>query len=344
MIKIKLNLFWLLIIFSIFFVPDICYADIDMVFPLLSSPLFVIVAFMGIWIIEALVINKRLTGTPQTAFFTSLIANLITSSLGFFVLFLDKVLLKKWIILSNFGVALIFFFLASVIIEAFVLYLRYRQENRNKIFTTSFLMNLIPYLFFIFFSLGDLGFIGGLITFAIVIPFFFLKSFKLLSAGKKISKSTRIKIIVLILILTLIVYGLIFMGLLEKRPPRGRDSRIVSAIIEVERVMVYVYENDGNYDNFNCYYSSHPNSMNQLCTEVANNHPTKGTNPVIAISPASNSTATCIYSLLNAKSEGNYWYCADSTGYAGFCDGPENDPATTCRTDGTSAYCPLGCD
>ena len=338
----KKNLiFPLLIIFFIFFIPQISYENnISEFFLLLGLPLFVIVAFMGVWIIEALVINKRLTGTPQTAFFTSLIANLITGLLGFFIFFLDKILLKEYIIFRNFEVALIFFFLASVIIEAFVLYFRYRQENRTKIFTTSFLMNIIPYLFLIVFFIGDIGVICGLIIFAMVIPFFFLESFQLLSVGKKISKSTRIKIIVLILILILVVYGFIFIGLLEKRPHQASDSRIVSAIIQAKTVMVYVYGSDNNYDNFNC---SNPN-MSGLCREVVTGQLKKGINPIIAISPASNSTSVCIYSLLSGKGNQSYWYCADSTGYAGFCDGPENDPATTCRIDGTSAYCPPGCD
>ena len=332
----------LLIIFSIFFISQISYENnIDDFFSLLSLPFFVIVTFMGVWIMEALVINKRLAGTPQTAFFTSLIANLITNSLGFFVFFLDKILVKKWIIFGNFELVLIFFFLISVIIEAFILYFRYRQEGRNKIFITSFLMNIISYSFLIVFFIGDLGVIIGGIIFAIVIPFFFLKSFELLSAGKKISNSTRRKIRVLILILTLVLYSFAFIKLSEeKRPHPGRDTRIIAAISQARTVMNYVYSDNGSFDNFNC--SNH--DMVILCQEIRAHYPAKENNLVIAIWPASNSTAACIYSLLNAKSEGDYWYCADSTGYAGFCDGPENDPAITCRTDGTSAYCPPGCD
>ena len=147
----KFLIFLLLIIFFLFLIPQISYENnINKFFWLLNLPLFVIIAFMGVWIIEALVINKRLTGTPQTAFLTSLIANLITILLGFFVFSFDKILLKLTIY-DNYEVVVIFFFLASVIIEAFVLHLIYRQENRTKIFTTSFLMNLIAYSFFIIF-------------------------------------------------------------------------------------------------------------------------------------------------------------------------------------------------
>lgn len=119
---------------------------------------------------------------------------------------------------------------------------------------------------------------------------------------------------------------------------KGRDSRIISCIAQARTVMHQVYLADNNYDNF--IYSNH--DIDLLCREIADNyfvkHPTGEVNPVIAILPASASTDACIYSLLNAKE--NYWYCADSAGHAGFYNGLENNPAITCRIDGTSAYCP----
>jgi len=113
---------------------------------------------------------------------------------------------------------------------------------------------------------------------------------------------------------------------------KAHDSRIVSSISQARTVMTYIYGNDGNYDAFDCSYSD----MVKLCGEVADNNPVKGTNPTIAKDTASNSTAACIYSALNAKA--NYWYCADSTGVAGFTT---TDPGGTgyC-VDGTSAVCP----
>lgn len=112
---------------------------------------------------------------------------------------------------------------------------------------------------------------------------------------------------------------------------KAKDSRIVSAISQARTVMVYTYGNDGNYDNYSCSLSD----MTALCTEVANNHPTKGTEPTIAIYPSSDSTAACIYSLLNAKT--NYWYCADSTGVAGFTT---TDPGPTCGGGSNNGTCP----
>ena len=107
---------------------------------------------------------------------------------------------------------------------------------------------------------------------------------------------------------------------------KAKDSRIVSAISQARTVMVYSYGNDGDYDNYDCSLSD----MVVLCAEIGNNHPTDGTNPTIAINPSSDSTTACIYSLLNSKT--NYWYCADSTGVAGY----------TTADPGGSGFCVSG--
>jgi len=106
---------------------------------------------------------------------------------------------------------------------------------------------------------------------------------------------------------------------------KARDSRVVSAISQIRTVMTYINANDGDYDAFACAYSD----MAKLCDEVKNNNP-GGTNPTIAKDASSNSTAACVYSALNAKA--NYWYCADSTGVAGF----------TTTNPGGSGYCVTG--
>lgn len=112
---------------------------------------------------------------------------------------------------------------------------------------------------------------------------------------------------------------------------KAKDSRIISAISQARTVMVYSYGNDGNYDNYDCTLSD----MVVLCDEVENNHPADGTEPTIAISPASDSTAACIYSLLNAKE--SYWYCADSTGVAGYTS---TDPGPNCGGASNDGTCP----
>ncbi len=114
---------------------------------------------------------------------------------------------------------------------------------------------------------------------------------------------------------------------------KAKDSRIVAAIGQARTVMTYVNANDGDFDAFSCTHGD----MTALCADAADNHPTKGTNPTIAISPATNSTAACIYSLLNAKSD--YWYCGDSTGKADFLSGAANNPGPTCGGASNNGTC-----
>ncbi len=107
---------------------------------------------------------------------------------------------------------------------------------------------------------------------------------------------------------------------------KAKDSRVVSAIAQARTVMSYVYGNDGSYTNFSCSNSD----MEKICEEIKNND-NGGTNPTIQKS----SSAACIYAKLNAKN--NYWYCADSTGVAGFTT---TNPGGTNYCNGTTFVCP----
>ena len=129
---------------------------------------------------------------------------------------------------------------------------------------------------------------------------------------------------------------------------KAKDSRVVSAISQGRTVMVYINGNDNNYDALpgactagSAYY----NDMKPLCDEVANkNAPstcgTGGTTQCtlqLISNAASGSSAGCLYSKLNAKAD--YWYCADSSGRAGFVSGTDPGGATYC-VQGASAVCP----
>ena len=119
---------------------------------------------------------------------------------------------------------------------------------------------------------------------------------------------------------------------------KAKDSRIVSAISQARTVMVYVSGNTGSYANFLCTHTE----MISLCQEIDTNHGADdGLEPKIAscltCGPQSG-PAACIYSPLNAKAE--YWYCADSTGVAGFVSTAANDPGGAAYCTGALAKCP----
>jgi len=120
----------------------------------------------------------------------------------------------------------------------------------------------------------------------------------------------------------------------EKGPPssgsggRARDSRIVSAISQGRTVMTYVAANDGTHDNFTCQQQD----MAMLCEEISNNNGW----PVIAHDLPLNSQGACLYSPLTSRD--NYWYCADSTGRAGYTS--INPDSQEYCWDSSSAVCP----
>jgi len=113
---------------------------------------------------------------------------------------------------------------------------------------------------------------------------------------------------------------------------KAKDSRVISAIGQARTVMTYIGANEGTYESFS---GIHPD-MDTLWAEITNNG--VGT-PMIQA--GTEPQGACIYAQLNAKD--NYWYCADSLGYAGYCSESKNDPSVTCRADKTSAYCPSSC-
>jgi len=130
---------------------------------------------------------------------------------------------------------------------------------------------------------------------------------------------------------------------------RARDSRIVSAIGQGRTVMVYINGNDDHYDELPgaCTVGSpYYEDMSPLCAEVAANAPsTCGVTGDVQCTLQLISSAAfgaeaddgCIYAKLNSKA--NYWYCADSTGKAGFVSGTDPGGAGYC-VQGASAVCP----
>lgn len=109
---------------------------------------------------------------------------------------------------------------------------------------------------------------------------------------------------------------------------RAKDARIVSALAQSRTMMVFINANEGSYDNFSCQQID----TGALCEDVIKS----GGEMKIAKDKKLDSGAACIYSKLTQKE--NYWYCADSTGKAGYTS---IDPGQQGHClDGKSAVCP----
>ncbi|MEK7104248.1 MAG: type II secretion system protein [Patescibacteria group bacterium] len=113
---------------------------------------------------------------------------------------------------------------------------------------------------------------------------------------------------------------------------KAQDARIVAAISQARTVMTYVYSNDGNYLAFS--ETTPSEDMVALNAEIVAKSP--ATWHVYKITTTG--AAACMYAKLNAKAD--YYYCADSTGKAGFYTGTAIEGTGNCNV--TTAACPAG--
>jgi len=109
-----------------------------------------------------------------------------------------------------------------------------------------------------------------------------------------------------------------------------KNTQILGVLSEARNVMTYFKIHESNYDNFTCKYEG----IKQLCEVI---HRRTGKELIITHDAINNSQSTCIYSSL-IYGEKNYWYCADSKGYAGYSS--MNPGTNGYCVDGKSATCP----
>jgi len=119
---------------------------------------------------------------------------------------------------------------------------------------------------------------------------------------------------------------------------KARDSRIITAISQIRTIMNQAYIADNNYNNFDL--DNEDISRFDLVNQVIKDGGSLIFSNGSSTHNSNNIDKTCIYSNLTSN---HRWYCADSSGYAGFCEGVENDPAPLCRFVSLENQCPPGC-
>ncbi len=108
---------------------------------------------------------------------------------------------------------------------------------------------------------------------------------------------------------------------------KAKDSRTITALVQARKLMVQAFVTDRNYANFS---TTTPVEMPQITPEVLKN---SGFN--LFVTKKANNLGVCMYVVLTVKP--NYWYCADSTGKAGYTT---TYPATVNFCTVTNAVCP----
>jgi hypothetical protein len=308
-------------------IPQICRANLVVGFLSYNIPLMIIVAFMGIWIIEALVIKNRLTGTPQKALFIALVVNIITVAFSFFIGILVKTSLDRFSELFLLFLLFLLSFFASILIEGIILYHFYPQEKRIKVYGVSSLMNLQSYLFLVILFISDMFIIGSIFLTALLVPYFFLNSFKLLTARKEISKSTQKKVIILIILLSLIVFGVICKGAIKGIEHKSERSRVLARDARRQFDMHQLYESQKKYyldhgkyfvvpgciSGINCY----PNAINNYLFSTPKDPLNKEPYVYKGINNEKDNQKFCYYAKLERKQDNCLFYVASHQGV--FC-------------------------
>ena len=320
--SLYLSLSILLLGLFLFFIPQVSRADMSVGFLSHNPPLLIIIIFMGVWIIETLTIKERLKGSPQKALFTGLIVNLVTTLLGFLIALSIKSSIIEDILPYEYIISIPIFFLGSIIIETIILHFYYREDNWTRKVSTSFLMNIKSYLFLLIFLFLDLMVIGAFLV-ILIVPYFFLKSFELLSAGKEVSKFHRKVAIPLIIVLSLVLCGLIFFGVMKRMEKysvrnRARDARIVADVQQIRSSAELILYDDPTtgYTNL-CdgnggLNTKHINYGKQL--ETLKNDLLTMMLPEGNIACYSNTSTYCVSASLRYGDRG--YYCVDSSGFA----------------------------
>lgn len=215
------------------FAPLLCKANGTIGFLIHKPKLFVVLLFFGVWIIEALVIKKRLGGSPAKAILSSFAVNLVTTLLGVAIVFID-VFSNKIEEFLGVGVFpnpiyyLIFIILIpllfSIFIELLLFFLFYRQQGIRELFHTTAIMNAQSYLLLLLFVFLE---ILPFATFALVvflIPWCLLNFFQLIIENKSVSSKTKKLIYVLIIAISIILSYIIFQGVVKDMDNSGRWS------------------------------------------------------------------------------------------------------------------------
>ncbi|MDD5433438.1 MAG: type II secretion system protein, partial [Candidatus Pacebacteria bacterium] len=134
--------------------------------------------------------------------------------------------------------------------------------------------------------------------------------------GLALSKAKGFTLIELLVVIAIIgILASIVLVSFPTATKKARDSRIVSAVAQARKAMFMVFATQNNFSGFSIVSPWVPAEMQAIVGEVSAN----GGTLMAAIKTDNN--ALCVYSGLNDSKSGttfNKWYCADSSGRAGF--------------------------
>jgi len=149
---------------------------------------------------------------------------------------------------------------------------------------------------------------------------------------KNIGGFTLIELLVVIAIIGILAS--IVLVSFPSAAKKANDSRIVGAMAQARKVMIMSYLEYNSYASFS---ASEPPEMVPIVAEI-----TAKSGAFTYVKKASPvNSAMCMYATLSQKGADAYYYCADSTGKAGFFTGTAAQlTATGANCNTANAVCP----
>ena len=298
-------------------------ADLSVGFFLINQPvLFFPVLFFGVWIIEALVLRKKLGGSPEKILFASFVVNLITTLLGALVLISGAVIFFFDIfylllpelygsIIASVALIVTLFFL-SAIIETPLLLFFYREKSWKEVFKTSIWMNVKSYLFVVVFLILDSSMLSFLLV-VVLIPWCLIEFFNILSKNEKLSKNKKILLVALLasIIIAVVIFEVTTWP--DSRRSYVRDAKRRSDLRQIHLAMEMYYDEHQKYPQSEVMPAAIDDYLNPVPQD-----PTGG--PYHWISNTSDSQKYCVWVHLD---RGNY-FIASHEGIRQLDHSPDN--------------------
>lgn len=231
-------------------IPSVARADLWGGFLINYPPVFFVLIFFGIWIIEAVYIFKKLQGNSRKALLVSFLANIFTTGLGVIIASVlgknDDAYIFNYLIPS---------FIISVAIEFLFLKFVYKDESIKKLFGVNFSMNLISYTFIVVYVIAEFSLILLPVALLFIPIYFSIKfvnlMFPAISAGSWKSNLLKISLFIFLIFCAWIFLRLGGDNYLSSKnrigSSRARDARRVADLRQVQNGLELYFSKNNQY-------------------------------------------------------------------------------------------------
>lgn len=236
--------------------PSIVRADMMVGFFWGFPVFFGILAFLGVWIIEAILINKSFEENHRRGFLVAFLINFVSSSVGVLSIIIYST--NFWFLKSE-GIFILF--LMTTLIEGVVLWFFYKEKKISEILKIDLKINILSYIFLIVFAFSDFFVFPSIILAFLVIYYFidrglldFLKTRKEndnIGGGGEHRYRKLLKIFCFIgAVIILFIFATFLAKQSKDEPLRRQDARVVSDLRQIQNGLELYFSKCEYYPGF----------------------------------------------------------------------------------------------